>query len=407
MTPRDAIERAARESRARLVAFLARQTRDIAAAEDALADAFAAALTAWPRDGVPSRPEAWLLTVARRRALDAARHSQVRDAAAATLALAAEEAGELAEAADPFPDERLRLMFVCAHPALDRAIRPALMLQTVLGLDAARIAGAFLVSPAAMGQRLARAKAKIRDAGIGFSVPEKSELPARLDAVLDAIYAAFGIGWDSVGADPVRGHTLASEATRLGRLLAELLPAAEARGLLALMLHVAARTGPPGPFVPLDAQDPGQWDAAMIAEADAELGAAGEANALGRFQIEAAIQSVHAARRLTGKTDWAAIVLLYEALLRLAPSIGARVAHAGAVARHHDAPAGLALLATIAPGDVAQYQPFWAVRAALLAESGDAEAAGTAYQRAIGLCRDPAVRDYLVDRAAAVDSDIS
>src|SRR5580704_5034466 len=202
MDARRAVEQAARDSYGRLVAFLAARSHDVAAAEDAPADAFEAALETWPQSGVPQKPEAWLLTVARRRLIDNARHVRVHKDAAPTLRAAAEEAQELATGM-VFPDERLKLMFICAHPAIATAARTPLMLQTVLGLDAARIASAFLARPTAMGQRLARAKAKIRDARIRFELPEAQELPARLDSVLEAIYAAYGSGWDDVaGADP-------------------------------------------------------------------------------------------------------------------------------------------------------------------------------------------------------------
>jgi predicted RNA polymerase sigma factor len=232
MDARSAVEQAARDSYGRLVAFLATRSRDVAGAEDALGDAFEAALETWPLCGVPQKPEAWLLTVSRRRLIDNARHVRVHTDAAPTLRATAEVAQELATSM-VFPDERLKLMFICAHPAIAAAARTPLMLQTVLGLDAARIASAFLARPAAMGQRLARAKAKIRDARIRFELPEAQELPARLDSVLEAIYAAYGSGWDdAAGADP-RRKGLAVEAIDLGRLLLRLMPAApEAQGLL-------------------------------------------------------------------------------------------------------------------------------------------------------------------------------
>ncbi|OWJ67172.1 RNA polymerase sigma factor [Inquilinus limosus] len=397
---RRAIERAARDSYGRLVTFLAARSRDIAAAEDALADAFRAALETWPRDGLPGRPEAWLLTAARRRLIDRARHIQVQAEAVPDLRIVAEEAEALAEA-DRFPDERLKLLFVCAHPAIDPAIHTPLMLQTVLGLDAARIASAFLVSPAAMGQRLSRAKAKIRDAGIGFELPEARELPPRLDAVLEAIYAAYGSGWDDVaGADP-RRRGLAAEAIDLGRMLRPLLPAEpEVEGLLALMLHCEARRearrGPDGGYVPLSEQDTVRWSAPMIAEAERILSAAAQDKRFGRFQLEAAIQSVHAQRARTGRTDWEAIALLYEGLVRLAPTIGARVGQAAAVAEARDAAAGWALLQAIPAEAVAGYQPYWALAAHLLRRLG--QSADAAYERAIGLCEDPAMRAFLLRR---------
>lgn len=400
---RRAVERAARDSYGRLVTFLAARSRDIAAAEDALADAFRAALETWPRDGVPGRPEAWLLTVARRRLIDSARHLQVRAEAVPDLRLAAEEAAALAEA-DRFPDERLKLLFVCAHPAIDPAIHTPLMLQTVLGLDAARIASAFLVSPAAMGQRLSRAKVKIRDAGIGFELPEAKELPPRLDAVLQAIYAAYGSGWDDVaGADP-RRKGLAAEAIELGRMLRPMLPAEpEVEGLLALMLHCEARRearrDPDGRYIPLSEQDTARWSRPMMAEAERILFAAAQDWRPARFQLEAAIQSVHAQRALgarTGRTDWEAIALLYEGLVRLAPTIGARVGQAAAVAEARGAAAGWSLLQEIPAEAVAGYQPYWALAAHLLRQLG--RPADTTYERAIGLCEDPAMRDYLLRR---------
>ena len=299
MDARRAVEQAARDSHGRLVAFLAARSHDVAAAEDALADAFEAALETWPLHGVPQKPEAWLLTVARRRLIDNARHVRVHTDAAPTLR-AGREAQELATGM-VFPDERLKLMFICAHPAIATAARTPLMLQTVLGLDAARIASAFLARPTAMGQRLARAKAKIRDARIRFELPEAQELPPRLDSVLEAIYAAYGSGWDDVaGADP-RRKGLAVEAIDLGRLLLRLMPAEpEAQGLLALMLYCEARRGArrsaAGGYVPLSEQDVRLWSKPMIEEADGLLVAAGRVGRIGRFQLEAAIQSAHARR---------------------------------------------------------------------------------------------------------------
>ncbi len=398
------VERAARDSYGRLVAFLAARSRDMAAAEDALADAFRAALESWPSAGVPERPEAWLLTAARRRLIDEARHAIVRADAAPTLLAIAEEAQEMAEHGIAFPDERLKLLFVCAHPAIDAAARTPLMLQTVLGLDAARIASAFLVRPSAMGQRLSRAKAKIRDAGIGFHLPGWRELPARLDAVLEAIYAAYGSGWDDLaGIDP-RRRGLATEAIDLGRLLLHLMPTeAEAMGLLSLMLHCEARRearrDADGRYVPLSEQDMARWSQTMLMEAEELLIAAGQASRLGRFQLEAAIQSVHAQRARTGETDWEALVTLYEALVRMAPTTGALVGRAAALAEARDAQTGWAQLAAISADQVAQYQPYWALAAHLLRRLRREEEAQAAYVRAIGLCEDTATRDFLIARA--------
>lgn len=267
------IERVARESYGRLVAYLSSHTRDVASAEDALSDALVAAITTWPRDGVPQNPEAWLLTTARHSFIDLVRHRQVALASEPTLLLLRESSTE-ATVSTEFPDERLKLLFVCAHPAIDSAMHTPLMLQSVLGLDAARIAHAFLVSPTTMGQRLVPAKTKIRNGGIQFEVPQERDLPERLDAVLEAIYAAFGIGWDDMEGVDQRGRELAEEAIWLGRVLLQLMQReAEVRGLLALMLHCEARRrarrGPDGRYIPLLEQDSQQWFLPLIEEAEA------------------------------------------------------------------------------------------------------------------------------------------
>src|SRR5258708_6706637 len=340
------IERVARESYGHLVAYLSSHTRDVGSAEDALSDALIAALTTWPRDGVPQNPEAWLLTAARRSFIDLVRHRQVALASEPTLILLREEREEMTLSVK-FPDERLKLLFVCAHPAIDPAMHTPLMLQAVLGLDAARIAGAFLVSPKTMGQRLARAKTKIRDGGIRFEIPQERELPQRLDAVLEAIYAAFGIGWDDMAGVDQRGRELAEEAIWLGRVLLELLPGeAEVHGLLALMLHCearrAARRGQDGRYVPLSEQDPKLWSLALIEEAEGHLAEAFKNGRVGRFQLEAAIQSVHAARARSGRIEWGAIVEFYQQLIRISPTLGTQTGYAAAVGEANGPEAGLA-----------------------------------------------------------------
>src|SRR5262245_33006949 len=400
--PRGMVEAVARASYGRLVAYLAAQTRDVGGAEDALGDALLSALRTWPRDGVPQRPEAWLLAAARHRVIDQARRAHVRAAHAETLRLLAGESPP-PEPPDEFPDERLKLLFVCAHPAIDPALHAPLMLQAVLGLDAARIAQAFLVSPAAMGQRLVRAKARIREARIPFEVPEEPELPQRLDGVLEAIYAAYGIGWDGAVDVDLHRRDLAEEAIWLARLLRQRLPAEpETRGLLALMLFCdarrAARRAPDGRYVPLSEQDPALWSLPAIEEAEAELAAAARERRPGRFQLEASIQSVHAERARGGQPDWGAIVLFYEHLVRLAPTLGARIGQAAAIAEAEGSEAGLALLDGIPPTDVSTYQPYWAVRAHLLQRLGRGDAAGSAFDRAIGLTEDDAVRRFLLER---------
>ena len=406
---RAAAEAAARRSYGKLLAYLAARTRDVAAAEDALSEAFAAALADWPAHGVPGNQEAWLLAVARRKMIDAMRRQKSRRDAADHLRLLAEELEAAAEASE-IPDQRLALMFACAHPAIDPGVRAPLMLQTVLGFDAATVASSFLVSPAAMGQRLVRAKRKIAEAGIPFRLPEREELAARLDAVLETIYAVFAAGWcDPAGTD-ANLRNLAEEAIWLGRLVASLLPSEpEALGLLALMLHAEARRlarrNAAGGYVPLAAQDPALWDAGMIDEAEALLAHAAALGTVGRYQLEAAVQSAHAVRRRSGVADWPAIESLYDALLAFTGSPVVAVNRAVALAEGQGPAAGLAALDKVA-GDarLTEYQPYWAARAGLLARLGDKEAADQAYERAIGLEADPAVRDFLQQCRAALCS---
>jgi predicted RNA polymerase sigma factor len=396
------IERVARESYGRLVAYLCSHTRDVASAEDALSNALIAALTTWPRDGVPQNPEAWLLTAARHSLIDLVRHRRVAEASEPTLLLLREESKEAIMSAK-FPDERLKLLFVCAHPAIDPAMHTPLMLQTVLGLDAIRIAQAFLVSPTTMGQRLVRAKTKIRDSGIRFAIPQEDELPQRLDAVLEAIYAAFGIGWNDMAGVDQRGRDLAEEAIWLAHVLLQLMPReAEVRGLLALMLHCearrAARRGPDGRYIPLSEQDTQHWSLPLIDEAERHLADASTRARAGRFQLEAAIQSVHAERVRSGRTEWAAIVLFYEQLMRISPTLGARIGYAAALGEANGPQAGLAALDRIGREAVSGYQPYWAVRAHLLQRLDKTSEAADAFDRAIGLAEDPAVRRFLLQR---------
>jgi RNA polymerase sigma-70 factor, ECF subfamily len=402
-----AATRVARESYGKLVAFLAAPGRDVPGAEDALSEAFAAALANWPSHGVPANPEGWLAVAARRRMIDAARRRRGAASASEALVLIGEELANAAEAETPIPDRRLALMFACAHPAIDEAIRAPLMLQAILGLDAAAIASAFLVSPAAMGQRLARAKAKIRLAGVPFRAPEPEEWPERLGAVLDAIYAAFAQGWAEAFADDPRGRDLAEEAIWLGRVVVALAPREpEALGLLALMLYAdarrPARRDNSGRYVPLTEQDTTRWNGVVIDEAERLLRKAVAMRSPGRFQLEAAIQSAHASRRRTGATDWPAVAGLYDALFALTGSRVVAVNRAVAVANAHGAAAGLRLLEDIeARGELQSYQSYWAAKADLQARVGDPGAADS-YRRAIGLESDPATRDFLLGRLAAL-----
>jgi predicted RNA polymerase sigma factor len=399
----------ARRSYGKLVAFLVARTRDVAAAEDALSEAFASALTEWPLKGCPSNPEAWLLTVARRKIIDMFRGQRRHEIAAERMQVMAE--GLDAAAADAhIPDQRLALMFVCAHPAIEAGVRAPLILQVVLGLDAKTIASAFLTSPAAMGKRLVRAKDKIRQAGIPFSVPEHEELPSRLDTVLDAIYAAFTEGWADPGGSDVARRDLTEEALFLARLVTELLPEEpEALGLLALMLHAEARRRARrqayGEYVPLAEQDPELWDSQMIAEAEALLRRASILGSIGRYQLEGALQSAHVHRCRTGHDNWAEVVQLYDALFVLSASPVAAINRALAIAEMHGARLGLEAMQEVADdGRLAEYQPYWAARAELLARTGAHAEARHAYEIAIGLERDPAVRRFLQRRQAALQA---
>lgn len=396
---RRAADLAARESFGRLVAMLAARSGDIAAAEDALADAFASALRVWPKTGVPARPEAWLMVAARRTLGHRRRHRHVEARSATLITMLEEERGDPLTA--DFPDERLKLLFVCAHPAIDEAARTPLMLQTVLGLDAATIAAAFVVEPATMGQRLVRAKAKIRDAGLAFAVPDADRLAARLDDVLQAIYAAFGTGWDDAGDGGV--DALTGEAIYLARLICALLPGEpEALGLLALMLYCEARRparrDAAGGYVPLEQQDARLWNRDAIVEAEGLLVTAARMGRFGRFQGEAAIQSVHIQRPVTGRTDYRAIAALYDLLARDFATLGVLVGRATAHGHASGPAAALALLAELPPDRVAGYQPYWAALAHFACAAGQGDRAADARDRAIALSRDPAVRAWLATR---------
>jgi RNA polymerase sigma-70 factor, ECF subfamily len=394
------VAQVARDSYGRLLAVLAAPTRDIAAAEDALADAFERALARWPDDGIPTNPEGWVLTVARNRLRDVWKSSGYR------LTESLNESDYAATSLDDemraIPDRRLELMLVCAHPAIAPNIRTPLMLQSVLGVEAAAIATAFAVEPATMAQRLVRAKKRIRDAGIPFVRPERDDLAERLPAVLEAVYGAYAIDWQLTpqGA-PI--ESLSAEALHLALVLAELLPdEPEVLGLAALVClseaRRPARRTADGAFVPLDEQDARLWDQALIARGEALLRRAHDYRRPGRFQYEAAIQSAHCSRAVHGTVDLAVLRKLHRALLRVAPSLGAAVA-AAAVDGEIDGPdAGLRALDGIDDPAVERFQPAWTTRAHLLAEAGRAAEAADAYRRAIELSTDPGVAEYLFQR---------
>jgi RNA polymerase sigma-70 factor (ECF subfamily) len=398
-----AIESVVRDSYGRLVAYLASRAGDVAGAEDALSDALAAALERWTANSMPEKPEAWLLRVAKNRIIDAARHHQVHQDSEKALLHLAEEVQELASMHEQFPDERLKLLFVCAHPAIDPAARTPLMLQTVLGVDAARIASAFLVSPAAMAQRLVRAKARIREARIPFRVPEKPEWEQRISFVLDAIYSAYTTGWESLTEIGSTHHALAGDAVAIGRTLVHLIPdEPEAHGLLALMLHCearrAARFTSAGEFVPLDQQDTTLWSTPMMAEAESHIRTAAVFRRMGRYQLEAAVQSIHADRARSHTIDWQEILLLYEGLVRIAPGMGSLVVRAVALTQALDPAIGLAALEEMPLDKVAGYQPYWAARGHALQLLNRRNEANEAFARAASLTDDPALREYLFKR---------
>ncbi|MEI5582588.1 MULTISPECIES: RNA polymerase sigma factor [unclassified Agromyces] len=397
---------AARESTARLVAVLAASTGDLALAEDALADAFATALERWPTSGIPDNPEGWLITVARNRQRDvwksaAARTSAPLDQAADAEASPVEGLGRRAldpfDAVDPLriPDKRLELCFACAHPAIDPAARTPLILQAVLGFDAARIAAAYAVPTATMAQRLTRAKRRIARARIPFVVPDRRDMPERLPAVLEAVYGCAAITWRD---DP---DSLAGEARHLAVTLARLLEREPEAWALAALVTLSLARPRSGPYTPVEEQRTSSWDERLVDEGEGFLRRAAAlrgSTAPGRFELEAAIQAVHLDRRRTDTVDWAALRTLYSALLAVAPSLGVQVAAAAVIGRTDGATAGLA---TLPPGGEA-YQPWWATRAELLRRAGRDAEAEAAFARAIELAREPELRTFLQERRASL-----
>lgn len=405
------IERVARTVYGRLIAILAKDSGDIAAAEDALADAFARALENWAAKGIPDSPESWLVTVARNRITDRLRSSAHKTSVAGDTLEKMERRSDAAIASTlnilqtgAVPDERLKLMFVCAHPAIDASIRTPLMLQSVLGLEADTIARAFAVPTATMAQRLVRAKRKIKQAAIPFILPDQSQMKERLESVLEAIYGAYASHWLSVDQDATSAD-LCHEAMFLADLIVDLLPDhAETLGLASLMWFIharlPARASNDEAFVPLSKQDPDLWNRMALSRAHALLERAREQNQLGRYQLEAAIQSVHARRAMGEAVNWQAIVQLYEGVMALAPTLGAAVARAAAVGEAYGPDAGLGALEKLEDDSVKAFQPAWVVRAYLLTKSGQINAAQNAYEKAIALTTDLPVRRFLAHQRA-------
>lgn len=415
---REALERAHRSSWGRLVGSLFRRYGDLHAAEDAVAAAFEAASRSWV-ESLPEEPEAWLRVVARNHVISTVRRGSretltdddaVLDRAIGTGGAVEHDDRAGAGGVDDL-DPRVGLLLVCAHPAIDARLHAPLMMQVVLGIDAARIAPMFLTSPTTLGQRLSRGKAKIRDAGIRFAHPSLDQRSARLAPALAAIYAAYGVGGGASGSDPDRDDTLRSEAIRLAHEVALSFPDhAEAHGLVALLCHTESRRvrRDRSRYVPLEQEDTSLWSLEWRRQGDTALD---RASALigagrdrpGRYQIEAAISAVHSARAESGVTDWAAIRELYGVLLARAPSVGAFVAAAAAALHSDDVDAAVDLLDGLPADAVRDYQPYWVCRAAVLRAQRQADgrreaspAESAAIARAIGLTADPAVRAFLI-----------
>jgi predicted RNA polymerase sigma factor len=410
--PLNTLTEVVRQSYGRLLALLAGPGRDIAAAEDALADAVERALTRWPLDGVPDNPEAWLLVVARNRLRDrwksaASRTSVPFDETGWGSDQFGADHGDLEGLDDSgIPDRRLELMLVCAHPAIAASIRTPLMLQVVLGVDAAAIAAAFAVEPTTMAQRLVRAKKRIRAAGIPFEMPEREQLAERLPAVLEAVYGAYAIDWQLLPQGSAV-ESLSAESVHLALVLADLLPdEPEVLGLAALVClseaRRPARRAEDGCIVALEEQDTDRWDRTMIDRGESLLTRAHAHRRPGRFQYEAAIQSAHCSRATRGPVDTETLRTLHRALVRTAPSLGAEVALAALDGEIDGPAAGLRSLDAVTDPAVERFQPALAVRAHLLAQAGRADEAARSYRRAIEATSDPGVVEYLERRLRAV-----
>ncbi len=406
---REMVDDVYRSESRRVFATLIRLLGDFDLAEDALHDAFAAALNQWTRDGVPANPRAWLVSTGRFKAIDGIRRRARFDASLATLAEQLDADTDAASAVDEegIEDDRLRLIFTCCHPALSPDARIALTLREVCGLTTEEIARAFLTAPSTLAQRIVRAKAKIRDARIPYQVPSPADLPERLDALLHVIYLVFNEGYSASSGESLTRSDLSGEAIRLARLLGGLLPEPEALGLLALMLlhesRRAARTSPDGDLVLLEDQDRSLWNRDQIAEGSALVERALVSRRFGPYTLQAAIAAVHAEARDSAETDWAQIVGLYDVLVQVAPSPVVWLNRAVAVAMRDGPAAGMDLIdAILARGDLADYYLAHAARADLCRRLGRTADARVAYERALGLTRQEPERRFLERRLAAL-----
>ncbi|MGZ0077547.1 RNA polymerase sigma factor [Methylomonas sp. YC3] len=386
-----------------VLATLIRLLGDFDVAEEALHDAFRAALEQWPRDGLPANPRAWLVSAGRFKAIDGLRRQARFDVLedADTLADPASEHGDTDD--EGLEDDRLRLIFTCCHPALSPDAQVALTLREVCGLATEEIARAFLTPTPTLAQRIVRAKTKIRDAKIPYQVPAPAELPQRLDSVLRVIYLVFNEGYSASSGDALTRHDLSEEAIRLGRLLVELLPEPEAQGLLALMLlhesRRAARAGADGELILLDDQDRSLWDRKRIEEGSALVKKALGSRRFGPYTVQAAIAALHANASHAAATDWPQIVALYDVLLRIAASPVIELNRAVAVAMRDGPAAGLALIdAILQNGDLSDYHLAHAARADLYRRLGRTDEAIAAYEQALALARQEPERRFLARR---------